>query len=149
MKKLWLFEVRVIYSWPIIYFLSISSLRSRESGHWGQNKRSPYSSRHFQMHFLMKMHGFRLIFHWSLFLWFNKKIPALLQIMAWCWPGDKPLSEPMMFSLRTHICVTRPRWVNMRDVGTASERRHYMFIASCLVGWKHTKKQRHMKREAF
>ena len=23
-------------------------------------------------------------------------IPALVQIMAWCRPGDKPLSEPMM-----------------------------------------------------
>ena len=23
-------------------------------------------------------------------------IPALVQIMAWCWPGDKPLSEQMM-----------------------------------------------------
>ena len=25
-------------------------------------------------------------------------IQILVQIMAWCWPGDKPLSEPMMFS---------------------------------------------------
>ena len=33
--------------------------------------------------------------------------------MAWCWPGDKPLSEPMMVSLLTHICVTRPQWVNI------------------------------------
>ena len=39
-------------------------------------------------------------------------IPALFQIMAWCWPGDKPLSEPLMARLRTHICVTRPQWVN-------------------------------------
>ena len=39
-------------------------------------------------------------------------IPALVKIMAWHHPGDKPLSEPMMFSLLTHICVTRPRWVN-------------------------------------
>ena len=23
-------------------------------------------------------------------------IPAFVKIMAWCWPGDKPLSEPMM-----------------------------------------------------
>ena len=22
--------------------------------------------------------------------------PALVQIMAWCWTGDKPLSDPMM-----------------------------------------------------
>ena len=38
-------------------------------------------------------------------------IPALVQIMAWCRPGDKPLSEPMMVRLPTHICITRPQWV--------------------------------------
>ena len=37
--------------------------------------------------------------------------PALVQIMAWRLPGDKPLSEPMMVSLLTHICVTRPQWL--------------------------------------
>ena len=26
--------------------------------------------------------------------------------------GHKPLPEPMMVSLLTHICVTRPQWVN-------------------------------------
>ena len=35
-------------------------------------------------------------------------IPALVQIMAWRRSGDKPLSEPMMIRLSTHICVTRP-----------------------------------------
>ena len=40
-------------------------------------------------------------------------IPALVQIMAWRRPGDKPLSEPMLVSLSTHICVTRPQWVKM------------------------------------
>ena len=39
-------------------------------------------------------------------------IPALVKIMAWRRPGDKPLSEPMMVRLPTHICVTRPQWVN-------------------------------------
>ena len=39
-------------------------------------------------------------------------IPALVQIMAWRHPGDKPLSEPMMVRLQTHICITRPKWVN-------------------------------------
>ena len=34
-------------------------------------------------------------------------IPALVQIMAWRRPGDKPLSEPMMVNLPTHICVSR------------------------------------------
>ena len=37
--------------------------------------------------------------------------PALVQIMAQRLPGDKPLSEPMMDSLLTHIGVTRPQWV--------------------------------------
>ena len=36
-------------------------------------------------------------------------IPALVQIMAWRRPGDKPLSEPVMVSLLTHICVTQPQ----------------------------------------
>ena len=39
--------------------------------------------------------------------------PALVQIMAWRWSGDKPLSEPMMVSLLTHTYVTRPQWVNV------------------------------------
>ena len=39
-------------------------------------------------------------------------IPALVQMMAWRRSGDKPLSEPMMVGLLTHICVTRPQWVN-------------------------------------
>ena len=38
-------------------------------------------------------------------------ILALVQIMAWHRPGDKSLSEPMMVSLLTHICVTRSQWV--------------------------------------
>ena len=38
--------------------------------------------------------------------------PSLVQIMAWCRSGDKPLSEPMINSLMTHIWVTRPQWVH-------------------------------------
>ena len=40
-------------------------------------------------------------------------IPTLVQIMVWRRPGDKPLSEPMMVTLPTHICVTRPQWVKI------------------------------------
>ena len=40
-----------------------------------------------------------------------KDISALAQIMAWHWPGDKPLSEPVVFSLLMHIYVTRPQGV--------------------------------------
>ena len=55
----------------------------------------------------MKMYAFRLMS-----LKFVPKGPidnitALVQIMAWRRLGDKPLSEPMMVRLLTHICVTR------------------------------------------
>ena len=43
-------------------------------------------------------------------------IPALVQIMAWRRPGDKPLSEPMMVRLSTHIYVTRAQWVKPLSV---------------------------------
>ena len=43
-------------------------------------------------------------------------IPALVQIMAWRRPGDKPLSESMMTRLPTYICVTRPQWVNLECI---------------------------------
>ena len=36
-------------------------------------------------------------------------IPALVLIMAWRRPGDKPLSEPVLVRSLTHICVTRPQ----------------------------------------
>ena len=39
-------------------------------------------------------------------------ISIMVQIMAWTCPGDKPLSEAMMVCLPTHICITRPQWVN-------------------------------------
>ena len=40
-------------------------------------------------------------------------IPSFIQIMAWRRPGDKSLSEPIMVSLLTHICVARPQWVKI------------------------------------
>ena len=59
---------------------------------------SPFSSRHFPMYF----HEWKCIhFNWD-FTEFcsyckgpSKNFPALVQIMAWCWSGNKPLSEPM------------------------------------------------------
>ena len=50
--------------------------------------------------------------------------PSLVQIMAWRRSGDTPLSEPMMVSLLTHICVTRPQWV-----------KYFTFGRSCQVWW--------------
>ena len=84
-------------------------------GHWGRDKIDAISQTIFSNPFSwMKMHEFRLRFHWSFFVPTVRidNIPALFQIMAWRRPGDKPLSEPMMVSILTHICVTRPQWVN-------------------------------------
>ena len=39
-------------------------------------------------------------------------IPSLVQMMAWRRPCDKLLSEPMVVSLVTHTCVSRPQRVN-------------------------------------
>ena len=52
----------------------------------------------------------------KIFLMFSKfwinNIPVLVQVIAWRWPSDKPLPEPMVVNLLMHICVTRPQWVN-------------------------------------
>ena len=55
-----------------------------------------------------------------------KNIPALVQIMAWRRPGGKPLSEPMMVSSQTDICVARPQWVK-------SPRLRYSFAKMLLL----------------
>ena len=52
-------------------------------------------------------------------------IAALVQIMGWCRPSDKPLSEPLMVTSPTHICVTRPQWVNNRKY----------FFTDCALRW--------------
>ena len=50
-------------------------------------------------------------------------IPPLVQIMVCRRPGDKPLSEPMMVNLPTHICVVWPQWVNTFD--TSRQKQNY------------------------
>ena len=56
--------------------------------------------------------------------------------MAWRRTGDKPLSEPMMVSLLTHICVTRPQWVNaLRHLVKTLLQHHWIsyHIHNCLL----------------
>ena len=62
------------------------------------------------------MYEFRLMFHWSLLLRVQLTIlhPVLVQVMACCWPVDKPLSEPMVLSLLKDLCFTLPQRVNRR-----------------------------------
>ena len=60
-------------------------------------------------------------------------IPALVQIMAWRLQGGKPLSEPMMVSLLTHICTNDP--TRHRKWGTT--RRQVLTMVSMIVVMLH------------
>ena len=59
-------------------------------------------------------------------------IPVLVWIMVWCCPGNKPLSEPTMVSLRTHICITHPQSVNYE--GTVCQ----MLLCRTISSWDRT-----------
>ena len=67
------------------------------------------------MYSWMKMYEFRLRFHWSLCVFLRFKLTIfhhwLVHRMAWWRPSDKALSETVMVSLLTHLCVTQPQWV--------------------------------------
>ena len=80
--------------------------------HWGWEKWPTFRRRHFRSVFF------------NVNIWISiaislKFVPGgqiddiltLVQIMVWRPPGDKSLSGPMMTSILTHICVTRPQWV--------------------------------------
>ena len=54
-------------------------------------------------------------------------IPALVQIITWHRPGDKPLSEAMSVFVPTHICVIRPQWVNCAN--------DYTILYTMLIVW--------------
>ena len=56
--------------------------------------------------------------------------PALVQIMARRRSGDKPLSEPMLVRLPTHICVARPQWVK---AWSRCHKDHHKCIGKCAM----------------
>ena len=58
--------------------------------------------------------------------------------MAWRRQGGKPLSEPMMFSLLTHICVTRPQWVNQSGLHSCTQHTIWPAWLSYQFGTIHT-----------
>ena len=112
------------YKSKLIHFhsrKSISECRLENGGHlvsasmcWQEGKihilRSRQNCRHFtdgifKCIFLNKMYEYRLRFHCSLSPKFELRIFQRWFRMAWRQPGDKPLSEPMVVGLLTHICV--------------------------------------------
>ena len=97
---------QVVEILPHGWWGSVNSLRPRQNGHYNADDI-------FKCIFLNE----NVWFPTKISLKFVPKGPinniqALVLIMVWRRPGDKPLSEPMMVSLPTHICVTRPQWVN-------------------------------------
>ena len=80
--------------------------------HWGWDKWPPFRRRQLEMHFRERKH---LYFNWYFTVGQINNIFALVQIMVWRWPGDKPLSEPIMVNLLIHICVNWPQWVKKRS----------------------------------
>ena len=97
--------IRFSLSSSFLYWILLNTLRPRQNGH-------RFTDDTLQRIFLKE--NIKILIKIS--LKFVPKgqinnIPALVQIMAWRRPGDKPLSETMMVRLETHICVTRPQWV--------------------------------------
>ena len=99
-------NIQTILSWCTHWYTSFNSLRPRQNG------------RHFADDVFKRifLNG-NVWISLKISLKFVPKVPinnilALVQIMAWRRPGDKPLSEPMMVNLLTHICVARPQWGN-------------------------------------
>ena len=69
-------------------------------------------------------------------------IPSLVQIMAWRRPGDKPLSEPIVVNLPTHVCFTRPQWINSgwtrsQPMSEDVSKTQFWGIVSLLRKWAH------------
>ena len=89
---------RLFYSGNNV-FNTLTKIDSNEAlTHWDQNKMAAVLQTTFSNAFSWKK---MCEFFIKISLKFVPKglidnIPSLVQIMAWCRPGDKPLSEPMM-----------------------------------------------------
>ena len=92
---------------------------------------TPFRRWHFHVYFLQ----------WKYCIWIKFSLkyvrkgpidndPALVQIRAWRGSGDKPLSEPIIVNLLTHICVTRRQWVKM-----PWQRSWYIIFWLCICSW--------------
>ena len=108
----------VFWTFCVRWFFCDVGLHMIQAGqltHWGRDKMAAiFQTRFFKCVFMNEKRWISI----SISLKFVPKgpinnSPALVRLVAWRRLGDKPLSEPMMVSLRTHICVTGPQWVKM------------------------------------
>ena len=79
------------------------------SAHWNQKKMAAILETTFRMAFSSTKNFIGLKFHRNLFLRVRWK-SALVQIMAWCRTGDKPLPEPMLSKIHDDM---RRHWASM------------------------------------
>ena len=92
----------------ILAILALNTLRPGQDGHHLVNDTFKYKLVNENVLISIK-NSFKFVPKGSI-----NNIPALVQIMAWCRPGDKPLSEPMMVRLPMHIWVIQSQWVKRR-----------------------------------
>ena len=78
------------YDWECVYMCAFNTLRPRQNGR-------PFPDDIFKCICLNKV-PLKFVPKGQI-----NNIPALIQIMAWRHPDDKPLSDPMMASLLPHI----------------------------------------------
>ena len=97
--------IQVIYWRTETKFLTYSTL-----AHWGRDKMAAILLTTFFLNENVYI-WLKISLKFVPKFWINN-MPALVQIPAWPRPGDKPLSGPIMFSLLTHLCVTRPQRFN-------------------------------------
>ena len=103
-------------------FSSLRASSTKLLNHWGKKTKTTHWCRDKTDTILqtfsnaiswMKMFEFRLKFHWSLFL---KVKSTIFQHWFWSWLGAKQRTSHHLNqwwpSSTTHLCVTRPHWVN-------------------------------------
>ena len=104
---------KINFGWNVHHSLSVNTLRPSQTGHHFPDDIFKFTFMNENIWIDIKT-SLKLVPKGP----FNN-IVALVQIMAWCRPGDKPLSEAMIVSSLTHICVTRPQWSSSTRTSSA------------------------------
>ena len=100
----------VLTFWSLTSYLALSSwFCIIQLSHWAKTKWLPIYKDILKCIFLNENVWIWIIISHKFGPWSPvTNIPALVQIMAWPWPGDRSLSQPVMVSLLMHIYVNQP-----------------------------------------
>ena len=100
-------SVNFHYSWNLLLTKMYFICHLTDVGHY--IRAAILQTTHSNVFSWKKTYEFRLIFHWISLL--RVKLTIL---QHWFSPGDKPLSEPMVVSLLTYLCINQPQWFKWR-----------------------------------